>query len=348
MLKIKVNKKNLNLKTINIENTNNIEMCLKTNLNYDTNLFMSEYINKYRNKLQKVIEFSGSLNESTIRRCFIDLVNDFAEEKQLILIEELEYTTPQGNTIYPDGTLKDNSRLICGFYEAKDPKDDLDKEIKNKISKNYPLFNTIFENSQIAVLFQNNKEILKIDMLNDKDLFNILNKFINFERQEIDQFHKAIEVFKNDLPYIVNWCREEIEKANKSNNDFIEQANSLLEQCRKEINPDFSFEDIREIIIQHMLTNKLFKAVFNENEFISENNVAKQIELLVKTFFDREKKKQFEDKNKHFYNTIERTASLINDHHEKQDFLKFFMKNFINLIIQKKLIVLVLFILQQK
>ena len=47
---------------------------------------MSIYINKYRNSLNDIIEFGGSLNERTIRRSFIDLVNDFARDKNLLLI----------------------------------------------------------------------------------------------------------------------------------------------------------------------------------------------------------------------------------------------------------------------
>ncbi|MDR1239391.1 MAG: hypothetical protein LBK27_04690 [Treponema sp.] len=114
---------------------------------------MNLSINKYRNNLQNIIDYGGSINETTIRRCFIDLVNDFAEDKNLKLIEELEYRTPQGTTVYPDGTLKDRFRLSCGYYEAKDPKDDLDKEIEDKTRKYYPLINTIFENSRFAVLY---------------------------------------------------------------------------------------------------------------------------------------------------------------------------------------------------
>ncbi|GHV51759.1 hypothetical protein AGMMS49579_07760 [Spirochaetia bacterium] len=35
---------------------------------------MNQNINKYRDKLKNIIEYGGSLNETTIRRCFIDLV----------------------------------------------------------------------------------------------------------------------------------------------------------------------------------------------------------------------------------------------------------------------------------
>jgi predicted helicase len=98
-----------------------------------------------------------------------------------------------------DGTLKDRFRLSCGYYEAKDPKDDLDKEIET--AKSSPLFQ--------------------------------------------------------------------------------QKTAAFLEQYRREINPDFSFEDILEILIQHMLTNKLFIAVFNEVEFYKANNKALSIDAIV-------------------------------------------------------------------
>jgi hypothetical protein len=288
---------------------------------------MLQSIHKYRNALKKIIDFGGSLNETTIRRCFIGLVNDFAEDKNLTLVEELEYRTPQGSTIYPDGTLKDRFRLSYGYYEAKDPKDNLDREIEDKTRKYYPLINTIFENSITAVLYQNNLEAMRIDMSDDRQLEQLLNSFINFERQEIFQFHKAIEQFMTDLPNLVIWCRDEIDSA-KANDEFSKRTSVFLDQCQNEINPDFTYEDIREILIQHMLTDRLFSAVIQDADFIKENNIAKSIEEIVRTFFNREKRKQFEEKNKHFYNAITITASQIYDHHDKQDFLKMLYEEF--------------------
>ena len=288
---------------------------------------MLQSINRYRNELKKTIDFGGSLNETTIRRCFISLVNDYAEDKNLKLLEELEYRTPQGTTVYPDGTLKDRFRLSYGYYEAKDPKDNLDKEIEDKTRKHYPLINTIFENSIIAVLYQNNLEALRIDMSNDLQLEQLLKSFVDFERQEIYQFHAAIGQFKTDLPNLVLWCKEEIDAAT-SNESFIAKTKFFLEQCQKEINPEFAFEDIREILIQHIITDKLFTAVLKEADFFKENNIARSIDEIVRTFFNLEKRKQFEDKNKHFYNTIAITASQIIDYHEKQDFLKTLYEEF--------------------
>lgn len=289
---------------------------------------MNIYINKYRNKLKEIVEFGGSLNETTIRRSFIDLVNDFAKDKNLLLVEELSFVTPKGNTVYPDGTLRDRFRLTIGYYEAKDPKDNLEEEIEDKKSKNYPLTNVVFENSVNAVLFQNNKRVMSINMKDDSLLLKMLEAFVNYEREEIKEFHLAVVEFKSEIPKLSQWCKEEIDIAKKSNQNFKDGVQKLKSQLRHEVNPDFVVEDIHEIIVQHILTNRLFKAIFNETDFHSENNIAQQIDDVVKTFFTKEKKKEFDDKNKHIYSVLERTATLINDHHEKQGFLKTLYEEF--------------------
>lgn len=289
---------------------------------------MSIYIDRYRNKLKEIVEYGGSLNETSIRRSFIDLVNDFAKDKNLLLVEELSFVTTKGNTVYPDGTLRDRFRFTLGYYEAKDPKDNLEEEIEDKKSKNYPFTNAIFENSIEAALFQNNKRVMSISMKDDRLLLKMLEAFVNFERDEIKEFHRAIIEFKSEIPKLSQWCKEEIEIAKKSNLKFKEGVLLLRSQLRREINPEFLVEDIHEIIVQHILTNRLFKAIFSETDFHSENNIAHQIDDVVKTFFTKEKKKEFDDKNKHIYAALERTAKLINDHHEKQDFLKTLYEEF--------------------
>ncbi|PQJ97695.1 hypothetical protein [Chromatium okenii] len=46
-----------------------------------------------------------------------------------------------------------------GWWEAKDEKDDLDKEITVKLAKGYPNDNIIFEDTRTAVLLQQGAEV---------------------------------------------------------------------------------------------------------------------------------------------------------------------------------------------
>ena len=54
--------------------------------------------------------------------------------------------------------------MARGYWEAKDTHDDLDAEIQAKLNQGYPRDNILFEDSQTAVLFQNQHEAMRVDM----------------------------------------------------------------------------------------------------------------------------------------------------------------------------------------
>ncbi len=55
--------------------------------------------------------------------------------------------------IRPDGVVLDEFRIRRGFWEAKGPNVNFAEEIRKKIAAGYPLTNTLFENSQRALLY---------------------------------------------------------------------------------------------------------------------------------------------------------------------------------------------------
>lgn len=60
--------------------------------------------------------------------------------------------------VVPDGTVRDEFRLARGWWEAKDTSDKLASEIQKKLKAGYPARNTIFEDTQTAVLYQDRAE----------------------------------------------------------------------------------------------------------------------------------------------------------------------------------------------
>ena len=289
---------------------------------------MNPHILNYRKDCEQIEAFTHSHNETNIRRSFINLINAYAKEKNLLLIEE-ESIKNQQQRIIPDGVLKDRFRAQYGIYEAKDAKDDIDKEIHNKIHlKGYPTENTLFENSQTAVLYQDHGEVMRSDIAQDEQLDEIIRHFVDFKRKEIDDFEKAIQTFKENIPRLTESLRQRLENANQQNSQFVAERNIFLRQCQAEINPSITAADIREMIIQHILTRKLFQAIFSEFDFHRENNIARQVNNLASYVFDRKTNKDFEDKNKHFYSILEEKAKSVRDHHDKQGFLKSLYEEF--------------------
>ncbi len=123
-----------------------------------------QLINNYYNKLDETIRFGGSRNETAVEHAFISLVNSYAERRNLMLVPKIAIKSLKGTNIIPDGALKNALRLDFGYWESKDIKDDIDKEIQSKINNGYPLTNTLFEDSQTAVLFQANVQVMRMTM----------------------------------------------------------------------------------------------------------------------------------------------------------------------------------------
>ena len=99
-------------------------------------------------------------HETAVRSAFQNLLAAFAQSANWTLIPE--QTLANGKR--PDGTLRDTYNLARGYWEAKDSNDDLIVEIRKKINVGYPISNTIFEDTRRAVLYQNNKQVLEVDL----------------------------------------------------------------------------------------------------------------------------------------------------------------------------------------
>src|SRR5207244_4039067 len=85
--------------------------------------------------------------------------------------------------------------------------------------------------------------------------------------------------------------------------------------------------DVREMLIQHILTEEIFSKVF-DSEFHRDNNVARELYKLEDTFFTGSLKKTTLRGLDAYYAAIRAAAAQISSHHEKQTFLKVIYENF--------------------
>ena len=67
------------------------------------------HIDQYREELQRLLDFGGSDNESSIRRAFAVCLDSYCRghRERLALVDELAYK----GGVYPDGTVKDSLRM---------------------------------------------------------------------------------------------------------------------------------------------------------------------------------------------------------------------------------------------
>ena len=110
-----------------------------------------QLIQQYYTQVEKIIRYGGTRKETAVRKPFHDLLEQYARQRNLELIGELDYRTRQGRIVIPDGTLKDALRQDWGYWESKDEQDDLDAEIEKKFAKGYPCNNILFEDTQMIV-----------------------------------------------------------------------------------------------------------------------------------------------------------------------------------------------------
>ena len=285
-------------------------------------------INQYYQNLDRTLQFGKSRNEQSIRNHFWSLLNDYARKSNYELIPEVAVMGAHGKKVYPDGVVKNLWGLDIGLWESKDEKDDIEAEIDAKIKKGYPLTNILFEDSNIAVLFQRGAEVQRVKVRDSDNFDKILTAFISFKSETVYKFEEAIEKFKADIPVIVETLRKKIIGTREKNPGFVVVQNIFLELCKTEINPDITIDDIREMLIQHILTSDIFNKIFDDPDFHRHNTIASELENLTTILFTYAERRNLLNSIEHYYEAINATAAGITDHHEKQKFLKVLYENF--------------------
>ena len=256
--------------------------------------------------------------EMGLRGAFQTLLTDVGHMVKWTLIPE---QTLEGG-IRPDGVLRDDFKFRRGYWEAKGPKGNLDKEIEDKKKKNYPLINTIFENTKRAVLYQNKKKYFECDLSNANDVRHLLREFFSYVEPDIANFEVAVQEFKERIPELAQALLEIIEKEHKENRKFQTAFETFAQLCRSSLDPNVSQETLNEMLIQHLLTERLFRTVFDNPDFVNRNAIASEIEKVILALTSRSfNRAVFLKSLDRFYTAIEKAARHNDTWSERQSFL---------------------------
>jgi len=235
------------------------------------------------------------------------------------------------HSIRVDGAVVDEFKLPHGYWEAKDSKDDLEKEVQKKFKAGYPKDNIIFQSPTQIIIYQHGQEVFNEDITepNKDKLVEALKLFFSYEPPAYDQWERAIEEFKPIIPQLGEGLLKKIEHEYKANPQFKEAFTNFFDLCRHSFNPNLSKQAVEEMLIQHLLTERLFRTVFNNPDFVRHNIIAAEIEKVIDTltshYFSR---KEFLAKLDRFYGAIETTAATIDDYSQKQSFLNTIYEQF--------------------
>jgi predicted helicase len=283
-----------------------------------------QYIQSYWRKLDNLKQLSTS-NESNVRKAFEHLLENYGEEYHLTLISEYAFkpfNRVNTSDLKADGVLIDPLRIVHGWWEAKDEKDDLEKEIEAKLKKGYPSDNIIFEDTQTAVLLQNGQETLRCSTRDAHQLERLLETFFNYETPEVRSFKEARDKFLSDIPQVSESLKNLLKQAHNENIKFHNQALCFLETCKESIGEKITADHVDEMLIQHILTDQIFRAIFPKRNFHEENHLAKAIRELVQSFFMGETRVKHLEKFEVYLAKIRQAAGTAITSLEKQTFLK--------------------------
>lgn len=260
-------------------------------------------------------------HESAVRSAFQNLLEETGRHFGWTLIPELSGTA-EGHTIRPDGTFRDDYYMTRGHWEAKDSGDHLETEIKRKIAKGYPLSNIIFEDTREAYLYQNGAVAMRADVTQALALADLLNAFFSYTEPAHEDFDKAIGEFQERVPDLARGLVKKINDAHQNNPRFIEAFDAFLDLCRNSLNPNLRVEAVDEMLVQHLLTERLIRTIFDNPDFTRRNVIAAEVERVIDALtsqsFDRH---QFLRSLDRFYMAIESAAATIESFTEKQHFL---------------------------
>jgi predicted helicase len=260
-------------------------------------------------------------HETALRSAFQNLLAEIAKTRHWLLVPE-QSNRSGGKRVVPDGTLIDDHYLHRGYWEAKDTDDKLDEEIAKKIKKGYPLSNIIFEDTRQAVLFQGKREALRVDLTHPQNLADLLNLFFDYTEPEIEDFAKAVEEFKDRVPDLARGLADKIKIAHRDNLRFQAAFASFFALCQTALNPNISQAAVDEMLVQHLLTERLFRKIFDNPEFTRRNVIAAEVETvidaLVSKSFNRD---DFQKSLDRFYVAIENAAHTMPEFSDKQHFL---------------------------
>jgi len=260
-------------------------------------------------------------HELGMRGPFQTLLGKAAQRRGWTLVTELS-TYSGGKRIVPDGTVRDEFRLARGWWEAKDTSDKLAAEIQKKLKAGYPTRNTIFEDTQTAVLYQDRGEAGEYALRQPPAVADLLNRFFSHDESDEREFHRAMDEFKNRIPDLAQSLREHIRDAHQKNRPFKEAFAEFLTLCRASLNPELSEEKVDEMLIQHLLTERLMRNLFQNPEFTQRNVIAAQVEKVIDALASSSfSRAEFLRKLDPYYKAIEKAGSDLSHFTEKQDFL---------------------------
>jgi predicted helicase len=160
------------------------------------------------------------------------------------------------------------------------------------------------------------------NLQNPREVADLLVQFFTYTEPDIASFEAAVQEFKERVPELAQALLGIIEREYQQNKKFIAAFNTFTELCRQSLDSKIGIDVIQEMLIQHLLTERLFSTVFDNPDFIRRNAIAAEIEKVIDALTSRSfNRHEFLKSLDRFYVAIEGAAKSIDSWLDRQHFL---------------------------
>ncbi len=268
-------------------------------------------------------------HEGAVSSPFEALLHVCARQLKATLIPQYQMHAPNGNRIVIDGAILDEYSLPLAYWEAKDIDDDFPKAVEEKRAAGYPLDNILFQNPERAIVYQNGRVALDSDIRNAPGLIATLECLFAYLPPALENWQSAVKDFKEHVPALAGKLKELINQRHAVDTAFQSAFSNFYETCRTAINPELPQDAVEEMLIQHILTERIFRTIFNRSDFANRNIIAVEIENVSAALMRHAVSRDvFLAPLDRFYTAIEQAALLCKDFSQKQSFLNTFYEKF--------------------
>ena len=149
-----------------------------------------------------------------------------------------------------------------------------------------------------------------------------MSAFFAYTEPAHEDFGKAIGEFQQRVPDLARGLVEKIKAAHRDNPKFIQAFDAFYELCRNSLNPNLSVAAVDEMLVQHLLTERLLRTIFDNQDFTRRNAIAAEVEKVIDALVGKSfNRHEFLRSLDRFYLAIESAAATIEGFTEKQHFL---------------------------
>ena len=127
-------------------------------------------------------------------------------------------------------------------------------------------------------------------------------------------YKEALDRFGASLAEIIGRTREAVDAAIEGNAEYEGRVQRFLCMCRDVISVEMDERDVRDMLVQHILTYRIFAMVYDERDFHHANVVARELESLKELLGVSDRQVSYE--------TMGLIAESITGTEQRQEFLK--------------------------